>query len=74
LSAPVPWGFSGWGPALALLTPVRPATVVFNWNVCLVKGLSAGTHTFSIWSTTGCGSNYFGWNRGQNLLLVEEMP
>jgi hypothetical protein len=43
-------------------------------QVCLVKGLSAGVHSFSIWSTTGCGSNYFGWNRGQNLLLVEEMP
>jgi hypothetical protein len=43
-------------------------------QVCLVKGLSAGIHSFSIWSTTGCGSNYFGWLRGQNLLLVEEMP
>jgi hypothetical protein len=48
-------------------------------HVCLVKDLSPGPHTFSIWSTTvndgtSCGSNYFGWTRGQNLLLVEELP
>lgn len=43
-------------------------------QVCLVKGLSSGVHSFSIWSTSNCGSNYFGWPRGQNLLLVEEMP
>ncbi|WNG13563.1 hypothetical protein [Cystobacter fuscus] len=47
---------------------------------CLVPNLTPGNHTFSIWSTTlhsdgiTCGSNYFGWNRGQNLLLVEELP
>ncbi|MDC0714816.1 hypothetical protein POL68_40585 [Stigmatella sp. ncwal1] len=47
---------------------------------CITPNLTAGTHTFAIWSTTqqwnasSCGSNYFGWNRGQNLLLVEEMP
>ncbi|ATB40920.1 hypothetical protein CYFUS_006382 [Cystobacter fuscus] len=47
---------------------------------CLVPNLTPGYHTFSIWSTTqhsdgsSCGSNYFGWNRGQNLLLVEELP
>ncbi|MDC0714817.1 hypothetical protein POL68_40590 [Stigmatella sp. ncwal1] len=47
---------------------------------CIIPNLTAGIHTFAIWSTTqhydgsGCGSNYFGWNRGQNLLLVEEMP
>ncbi|WP_224249812.1 DUF7151 family protein [Hyalangium gracile] len=50
-------------------------------QVCLVKGLTASPHTFAIWSSTRhtwdgttCGSNYFGWNRGQNLLLVEELP
>jgi hypothetical protein len=47
---------------------------------CIIPNLSAGVHTFSIWSTTlqddgsTCGSNYFGWNHGQNLLLVEELP
>ncbi|WP_225413209.1 DUF7151 family protein [Stigmatella hybrida] len=47
---------------------------------CIVPNLSAGIHTFAIWSTTlhddgsSCGSNYFGWNQGQNLLLVEELP
>jgi hypothetical protein len=50
-------------------------------QICLVKNLSPGPHTFSIWSTTrhswdgtACGSNYFGRNRGQNLLMVEELP
>jgi hypothetical protein len=48
-------------------------------HVCLVKGLPPKPHTFSIWSTTlngggGCGSNYFGYERGQSLLLVEELP
>jgi hypothetical protein len=50
-------------------------------QTCLVKNLAPGAHTFSIWSTTryswdgtACGSNFFGWNRGQNLLLVEELP
>jgi hypothetical protein len=50
-------------------------------QVCIVRNLSAGAHTFSIWTTnrqqadgTFCGSNHFGWNRGQNLLLVEELP
>ncbi|WP_224363181.1 DUF7151 family protein [Hyalangium versicolor] len=50
-------------------------------QTCLVRDLAPGPHTFAIWSTTvnpsngtACGSNYFGWNRGQNLLLVEEMP
>ncbi|HYH96714.1 MAG TPA: hypothetical protein VD972_12125 [Hyalangium sp.] len=49
-------------------------------QTCLVKGLTAGPHTFAIWSTTrhwdgtACGTNRFGWNRGQNLLLVEELP
>lgn len=50
-------------------------------QTCLVKNLTPGAHTFAIWSTnkhpgdgTTCGSNYFGWNRGQNLLLVEELP
>ncbi|KFA90453.1 hypothetical protein Q664_28340, partial [Archangium violaceum Cb vi76] len=48
---------------------------------CLIPNLTPGPHTFSIWSTTQhswdgtfCGSNYFGWNRGQNLLLVEDLP
>lgn len=47
---------------------------------CLVPNLAPGYHTFSIWSTTlhqdgsTCGSNFFGWNRGQNLLMVEELP
>ncbi|ADO70947.1 DUF7151 family protein [Stigmatella aurantiaca] len=47
---------------------------------CIIPNLAAGIHTFAIWSSTlhgdgsSCGSNYFGWNRGQNLLLVEEMP
>jgi hypothetical protein len=47
---------------------------------CLVPNLMPGYHTFSIWSTTlqkdgsTCGSNFFGWNRGQNLLMVEELP
>jgi hypothetical protein len=47
---------------------------------CIVPNLAAGVHTFAIWSTTlqddgsSCGSNYFGWNHGQNLLLVEELP
>ncbi|SEU07764.1 DUF7151 family protein [Stigmatella erecta] len=48
---------------------------------CILPYLTAGVHTFAIWSTTqhpddgsSCGSNYFGWNRGQNLLLVEELP
>lgn len=50
-------------------------------HVCLVRNLLPGPHTFAIWSTTKhpwdgttCGSNLFGWNRGQNLLLVEELP
>ena len=50
-------------------------------QICLVKNLSPGPHTFSIWSTTrywwdgtACGSNYFGAGRGQNLLMVEELP
>jgi hypothetical protein len=47
---------------------------------CIVPNLTAGIHTFAIWSTTlqddgsSCGSNHFGWNQGQNLLLVEELP
>jgi hypothetical protein len=47
---------------------------------CIIPNLTPGYHTFAIWSTTqhsdgsACGSNYFGWNRGQNLLLVEELP
>jgi hypothetical protein len=48
---------------------------------CIIPNLTPGYHTFAIWSTTqqswdgsSCGSNYFGWNRGQNLLLVEELP
>ncbi len=49
-------------------------------QLCLVKNLAPGPHTFSIWSSTKhsdgttCGSNYFGWNRGQSLLMVEELP
>lgn len=50
-------------------------------HVCLIKNLSPGPHTFSIWSTTrgsptgpSCGTNYFGWSRGQALLLLEELP
>ncbi len=50
-------------------------------QVCLVKNLPPGPHTFSIWSTTRhdwdgttCGTNYFGWNRGQPLLMLEELP
>lgn len=50
-------------------------------QTCVVRGLAPGPHTFAIWSTTrhpwdgtACGSNYFGANRGQNLLLVEELP
>ncbi len=47
---------------------------------CIIPNMTAGYHTFAIWSTTmygsagSCGSNYFGWNRGQNLLMVEELP
>jgi hypothetical protein len=47
---------------------------------CIIPNLTPGQHTFAIWSTTqhpdgsACGSNSFGWNRGQNLLLVEELP
>jgi hypothetical protein len=47
---------------------------------CIIPNLTPGYHTFAIWSTTqqsdgsSCGSNSFGWNRGQNLLLVEELP
>jgi hypothetical protein len=47
---------------------------------CLIPNLTPGYHTFAIWSSTlqpdgsSCGSNYFGWNRGQNLLMVEELP
>lgn len=47
---------------------------------CIIPNLTPGYHTFAIWSTTqhsdgsSCGSNYFGWNRGQNLLMVEELP
>ncbi|MBM7116177.1 DUF7151 family protein [Archangium primigenium] len=50
-------------------------------QVCLVKNLPPGPHTFSIWSTTRydgdgtiCGTNYFGWLRGQSLLMLEELP
>ncbi len=50
-------------------------------HVCLIKNLPPGPHTFSIWSSTkgspssaACGTNYFGWNRGQPLLLLEELP
>jgi hypothetical protein len=50
-------------------------------QTCLVKNLSPGPHTFAIWTTnwhpwdgTSCGTNRFGWYRGQNLLLVEELP
>ncbi len=48
--------------------------------VCVVPNLTPGPHSFSVWSTTQqvdgstCGSNSFGWNRGQNLLLVEDLP
>jgi hypothetical protein len=50
---------------------------------CLVPNLSASSHLFEIWHTTAhyweaspstCGTNYFGWNRGQSLLMVEELP
>ncbi|WNG42743.1 hypothetical protein F0U60_00495 [Archangium minus] len=47
---------------------------------CIIPNLTPGNHVFSIWSTTvgsdgvTCGSNHFGWNRGQNLLMVEELP
>lgn len=47
---------------------------------CIIPNLTPGYHTFAIWSTTQhpdgstCGANYFGWNRGQNLLMVEELP
>jgi hypothetical protein len=47
---------------------------------CIIPNLTPGYHTFAIWSTTqqsdgsSCGSNHFGRNRGQNLLLVEELP
>jgi len=48
---------------------------------CIIPNLTPGYHTFAIWSTTQhswdgstCGSNHFGWNRGQNLLMVEELP
>ncbi|HYO66950.1 MAG TPA: hypothetical protein VEU33_12795 [Archangium sp.] len=48
---------------------------------CIIPNLTPGPHSFSIWSTTqhfwdgsACGYNYFGWNRGQNLLLVEDLP
>jgi len=46
---------------------------------CIIPNLTPGYHSFAIWSTTqngdaGCGSNHFGWNRGQNLLMVEELP
>ena len=48
-------------------------------QVCLVKNLAPGPHTFSIWSTSRdgsgvCGSNYFGGYRGQPLLMLEELP
>ncbi|HZH14117.1 MAG TPA: hypothetical protein VE057_07125 [Archangium sp.] len=49
-------------------------------QTCIIPNLTPGYHTFSIWSTTlhgdgsSCGSNYFGWHRGQNLLLVEDLP
>ena len=49
-------------------------------QTCIIPNLTPGYHSFSIWSTTrhddgtSCGSNYFGWNRGQNLLLVEDLP
>lgn len=49
-------------------------------QTCIIPNLTPGYHTFSIWSTTlhgdgsSCGSNHFGWNRGQNLLLVEDLP
>ncbi|WPB82189.1 hypothetical protein KYC5002_24120 [Archangium violaceum] len=48
---------------------------------CIIPNLTPGPHTFTIWSTTqhswdgtSCGYNRFGWNRGQNLLLVEDLP
>jgi hypothetical protein len=46
---------------------------------CIIPNLTPGNHIFAIWSTTqhgesSCGSNHFGWNRGQNLLMVEELP
>ncbi len=49
---------------------------------CVVPNLTAAPHLFEIWHTTAhywespvtsCGTNYFGWNRGQSLLLVEEL-
>jgi hypothetical protein len=52
-------------------------------EVCLIRNLPPGPHVFSISSTTrqspdgtgtSCGNNYFGWNRGQPLLLLEELP
>jgi hypothetical protein len=49
-------------------------------QICLVPDLAPSSHTFAIWSTSSgsdgmtCGSNSFGWNRGQNLLMVEELP
>lgn len=50
---------------------------------CVVPNLSATAHIFEIWHRTtssggtnasACGTNFFGWTRGQVLLLVEELP
>lgn len=49
-------------------------------QVCLIKNLAPGPHVFTISSTTRqspggdtCGTNYFGWGRGQPLLMLEEL-
>lgn len=52
-------------------------------QTCIFHDMSAGPHVFAVYSTsnniysgspTTCGSNDFGWNRGQSLILVEELP
>jgi hypothetical protein len=42
--------------------------------VCIARGIDAGQHIFNVeWTTYDCGSLYLGWERGQNLLVIEEL-
>lgn len=52
-------------------------------HTCLVPGLAPGQHAFAIYHTnmninaqtpTSCGTNMFGFGRGQAALIVEELP
>jgi len=49
----------------------------YHWPfhlVCYNDSLAAGDHEFTVWwQTENCGTAYMGWNRSQNLLMIEEL-